>query len=247
MTEPKRYLLIACAVLSRECYLCASRSKNLIDIRILEQGLHDIGEAKMSARLQEEIDAVDSGMYDAVLLAYGLCSNGIRGLHANVPLVVPRAHDCITLLMGSKEKYREYFDHNPGTYYRSVGWVERATSHLSNPDSTTTQMGMSTYREYVEKYGEENAAYLMETMGDWLRNYTKLAYINTHVGDFEDLKEGTRHDAEERGWNYEEIDGNTDLILRLMDGQWDDDDFLTVPPGEHIESDYDESIVTSAK
>jgi hypothetical protein len=59
----------------------------------------------MSARIQESIDRVDPARHEAVLLGYGLCNNGVVGLHAPVPLVISRAHDCITLLLGSRERY----------------------------------------------------------------------------------------------------------------------------------------------
>ena len=33
---------------------------------------------------------------------------------------------------------------------------------------------------------------------------------------------------------YEEIDGDTNLIFRLMNGEWDEEDFLIIPPGNRI-------------
>ena len=240
---PRRFALITCAVLIRECYHCASLSKNIIDVRSLEQGLHDIGEAKMSARLQEEIDAVDHEKYDTILLGYGLCNNGIRGLRSSVPLVIPRAHDCITLLIGSKEKYQEYFNQNPGTFYQSVGWIERLCSPLSNPDSTVALMGMSTREDYVAKYGEENAKYIMETVGDWRKNYSKLAYIDTGVGDTETCKESAKSEARECSWEYEEVRGDMAILQRLVDGQWDKEDFLVVVPGDTVQPSLDDEVI----
>ncbi len=105
--KQQKFLLISCAVLARECYYCASVSKNIIDLKILEQGLHDVGEVKMAASLQDTINKVETDKYDAILLAYGLCNNGIRNLHAELPLVIPRAHDCITLAYGLKEGISE--------------------------------------------------------------------------------------------------------------------------------------------
>lgn len=243
MEQPKRYMLIACAVLYRECYYCAALSRNVVDVRLCEKGLHDIGAEKMSARLQIEIDAVDAGKYDAILLAYGLCNNGTLGLHAKIPIVLPRAHDCITLLLGSKEKYLEYFNQNSGTYFRSSGWIERETSCLDNPDSTMSQMGLSTYREYVEKYGEENAKYIMETLGGGMQHYSRLAYIDTHVGDMQNYKDDVARQAAEKNWKYDEVQGSTDLIMRLLNGEWDDKDFLTLYPGQIAEASHDECII----
>jgi hypothetical protein len=243
MESQKHYIFLACEILSREGCYCSALSKNIIDIHLLEQGLHDIGEEKMCSRLQHEIDAVDVEKYDAILLGYGLCNNGIRGLRSKIPLVIPRAHDCITLLLGSKEKYDDYFHKNPGTFYMSVGWVERAKSHLSNPESTTSIMGMGTYEEYVEKYGEEKAKYLMDVLNDQLKNYNKLAYIDTHVGDFEHYKEQVKLQAREKGWEYEELDGSTKLILDMMNGLWNEQDYLVVKPGQTIKPSYDADII----
>lgn len=243
---PKRYLLIACAVLGRECYHCAAKSRNIIDIKLLDKGLHDIGEAGMRLKLQAAIDASETEKYDALLLAYGLCNNGIKHLHAPVPIVVPRAHDCITLFMGSKEKYKEYFDSNPGVYYKTTGWIERGSLSLENNHSTLTQIGISTYQQYVEQYGEENAKYLMETLGGGLANYEKLAYIDMGLGNFQDYKDEVKKEAGEKGWKYEEIHGDITLMEHLIDGNWNKEEFLVIQPGETIEPSYDNNIIKSS-
>ena len=36
----------------------------------------------MAAKLQEVVDRTPEGMYDAMLLGYGLCGNGLDGLTA---------------------------------------------------------------------------------------------------------------------------------------------------------------------
>ncbi|OGJ85929.1 MAG: hypothetical protein A2487_18175 [Candidatus Raymondbacteria bacterium RifOxyC12_full_50_8] len=245
MSLPARYKLIACEILYREICFCLSQCKTIVDVTFMEKGLHDMGEAKMAGRLQEEVDKIDTAKYDAILLAYGLCNNGIRGLHAaRLPLVVPRAHDCITLLLGSKEKYAEYFKNNPGTYFKSTGWIERDTGCDTNSQSITSQLGMHrTYQEYVDRYGEENATYLMETLGDWTKNYTKMAYLDTGIGDFPEYRDQTRELAREKGWAFEELRGNTNLLLRLVNGEWPNESFLVVPPCKSIIPAYDEGII----
>ena len=237
-------MLIACAVVHRECYHCAALSRNIVDIHLCDKGLHDIGSGKMCAKLQDEIDAVDCSRYDAILLGYGLCNNGTLGLGANIPIVIPRAHDCITLLMGSKERYREYFDAHPGTYYLSSGWVERGTSGLEGDPSTTASMGMRSYEDYVEQYGKETADYLMETLG-MMQHYTALAYIDTHVGDFPEYKADARRRAAGDGWEYAELSGSTELIMRMLDGEWDEDSFLVVEPGRTAAASYGDDILKS--
>lgn len=236
MGESKRYKLIACDILFREVCLCASKCKNIIDVTFMPKGLHDMGKRGMSETLQAEIDKVDDKKYEAILLGYALCNNGVCGLHAKLPIVIPKAHDCITLLLGSRERYDKYFYENLGTYFLSPGWIERSTNPNDNASSITSQLGMNkTYQEYVEKYGEENAKYLMEMLGDWLKNYKKITYIDTKTGNPEYLKEFARQQAREHQWEYEEIDGDINLIFRLLNGDWDSEDFLIIPPGQTIE------------
>ena len=124
----KRYQLIVCKVLQREAYYCAARSKNVIDIVLIQQGLHDEPD-KLHTQLVESLKTtadIAGKKYDAQLLGYGLCSNGIVGLSCEIPIVAPRGHDCMTLLLGSKEKYRDYFDTHKGIYWYSSGWIENA-------------------------------------------------------------------------------------------------------------------------
>ena len=102
------------------------RSPNLIDANYLPTGLHDTGSKLMREAIQQAVNAAEGKGYEAIALGYALCGTGLAGVRArSVPLVIPRAHDCIALLMGSRDKYKQYFNENPGTYYRSIGWVER--------------------------------------------------------------------------------------------------------------------------
>ena len=244
MIYQKRRKLIACEVLFREICYCAAMSSGIVDITFMEKGLHDVGTERMSARLQAEIDKVNTETYDAILLCYGLCNNGICNLRSPLPLVVPRAHDCITLLMGSKEKYKTYFDGNPGTFFLSPGWLERNKDPGDTEDSVPSQMGiMKTYEEYVELYDEETAKYLMETLGGWLKNYKKNAFVNTHVGDETLYREMTKRFSKERDWEFEEVSGDTGLIYRLLSGDWNDDEFLVIPPSASIVPSYDDGVI----
>jgi len=106
-----RILLIGCEVIIRELCDAVARSPHVVDARFLSKGLHDRGARVMRAGLQAAIDEAeaDARKYDAIALGYGLCGNGLAGLEArSVPLVLPRAHDCITLLMGSRIEFERY-------------------------------------------------------------------------------------------------------------------------------------------
>ncbi|NLV73779.1 MAG: DUF1638 domain-containing protein [Chloroflexi bacterium] len=243
-----RYKLIACDVFARLAYYCAALSPNLIDIEFLEKGLH-VEPANLRSELNAHINAVDPAVYDAILLAYGLCGNSVVGLRAGeLPLVIPRAHDCITLFLGSAAQYAQEAREHPGTYWYTPDYIERgraATDVVALGSSGIEDM-QGVYAEYVEKYGQDNADYLMEVMGAWTAHYDRAVYIRTCEATFPDLSAVVRETAERRGWNYVEMAGSLLLIRDLIDGRWDDERYLVVQPGQAIEPSNDAGVVRSA-
>ena len=244
-----RLKLIACEIFYRELCAAVARSINQVDVEFLPKGLHDIGQAGMSARLKEVLTAVDETKYDAVLLGYALCSNGLVGLTArNIPLVVPRAHDCITLFLGSKERYLDYFQGHPGVYFKTSGWIERGEGLTQYHEDSIQHLSgmMQTYEQLAAKYGEDNARFLYDQLCNMLRNYSGLCYIEMGIEPDDRFERQARQQAAERGWTFEKLAGDMTLIQRLVDGPWDDGRFLVVPPGGCLAASFDERIIKLA-
>jgi len=239
--------LISCEVLYREMCSAVAGSPNRVDIEFLPKGLHDLGAEPMRDRLAEVVARVDESRYDAVLLGYGLCNNGLVGLTArSIPLVVPRAHDCITLFLGSKERYLDYFNSNSGVYFRTTGWIERSDPGDLQQFTIQHNSGMDmSYEELVAKYGEENAKFLYEQLGDRTRNYGQLTFIEMGIEADGSFEKRSREEAAERGWQFEKVEGDLSLIRRLVDGPWQNGDFLVVPPGGRITAAYNDMIITT--
>jgi hypothetical protein len=243
-----RLKLIACEILYRELCTAVARSANKIDVEFLSKGLHDIGAAGMSARLTEALAAVDKEKYDAVLFGYALCSNGLVGLTApSIPLVVPRAHDCITLFLGNKERYLDYFQSHPGVYFKTSGWIERGEGLSQYPqDAIHHQAGMmQTYEQLVAKYGEDNAKFLYEQLCNMTRNYSGLTFIAMGI-EPDRFEQQAREQAAERNWKFERLAGDMSLLQQLLDGPWDEERFLVVPPGGRIAASFDERVIKLA-
>lgn len=237
-----RLKFIVCKVLQREAYFCAAKSVNTVDIYLMAQGLHNEPD-KLRAKVQEELDNIIDSQeraYDGVLLGYALCSNGIVGLKPKIPLVVPRGHDCITLLLGSKEKYKEYFDSHRGVYWYSSGWIE-------NNDQPSKERCENMLAEYIEKYGEDNGQYLMEMEQSWYKEYGWATYVDTGFGDVEKYKRFTKDCAEFLKWDYDELPGDLTLMQRLVDGDWNDKEFLTIQPGQAIAEDLTNEGIIKAE
>jgi hypothetical protein len=230
-----RLKLIGCEVLYRELCAAVARSINQVDVEFLPKGLHDLGRASMLARLQQAVDDVEDTRYEAVVLGYGLCGNGLAGLRArSLPLVIPRAHDCITLFLGSRERYIDYFQSHPGVYFWTSGWIERG-------DGLASQMSIA-YEDLVERHGEENARYIREEL---IKNYRQFTFIEMGIEPDGRFERRTRDEAAARGWTFEKVEGDLRFIRRLVDGPWDVPDFLFVPAGSHVVVRHDDGIIAA--
>jgi hypothetical protein len=237
-----RLKLISCEVLFREmCDACA-HSSHQVDLEFLPQGLHNLGAKPMSAKIQEVVDNTPEGVYEAVLLGYGLCGNGLDGLTArHTRLVLPRAHDCLALLMGSRERYQAYFEDNPGTYYRSTGWLER---NKSLQQLTHNTMGFDESLEAMtRKYGEDNGRYLYEEMTRYRSQYRKLTFIETGLEAGGKFVAEASAEAKEKGWSFERLPGNLAWLRRMVEGEWAEAEFVVAARGQRIVASYDNRVV----
>lgn len=236
MNKPKKYYVISCHMLWREFCHFASLSENIFNFRFLKQGLHNTPDL-LRKELQEAIDTVDNDGYNAILIGYGLCSNGIVGITSRkTRLVVMKGHDCITFLLGSKERYKSYFDSHPGTYWYSPGWIDTGTQPGKDRYETV-------YQEYLEKYGEDNAQYLMDMDEGWYREYSNAAYVDLGLCDASQYKKYTKDCAQWLKWNYDEMEGNKHLLTDFVSGNWNSEDFLIAEPGQRIIASNDNRII----
>jgi hypothetical protein len=235
-----RLKLLSCEVLYREMCDVVAHSPHQVDLEFLAKGRHDLGAEGMRQALQAAVDRMDGSGFDAVLLGYALCGNGLAGVTArSLPLVIPRAHDCIALLMGSRERYQQYFDDNPGTYFRSTGWLERG--------GNLEQLSGYVLTDLTSKYGEESGRYLYEQLTSYRRSYRQLAYIRTGIEGDTSFEERARAEAASRGWEFNVIDGHLNLFRRLVSGDWSAEDFLVVLPGYCVAATYDDAVVAAER
>lgn len=190
----------------------------------------------MTESLQRTIDDIDES--SLVVLGYGLCGNGLDGIHSGEHvLLVPRANDCITLLLGSRQAYAREFGAVPGTYYLSKGWLQSGSHPLSE------------YREYEQKYGSEEADWILDQQ---YQNYERLALVAHSPAELAAHRPAAQEVARfcrRWGMRYEEILGSDDYVRRLVDAahevrrdgtaaaQQIGRDFLIIPPSAEIRQD----------
>jgi hypothetical protein len=188
----------------------------------LEQSLHRTPQ-KMPAAVQEEINKAVNGDEDYIVLGYGLCSNGILGVRpVRQPVVIPRAHDCISLFLGSVERYQEEHGKEPGTYYLTKGWIDEGKSPLG------------ILAEYAQRYGKETAEWVIR---EELKNYKRIALVDSGNGISEGHRAHARENARFLNLKYEEIKGSVDYFARMFREPWGKD-FLILQPGQEVKQAF---------
>jgi hypothetical protein len=209
-----RTKVVACATVIEEMRPLLPEG---VTCEVLDFGLH-LTPQKLRTRLQETIDAA-SAAADTIILGYGLCSMAVVGLKATRrTLVVPRVDDCIAIFLGSRSAYQAQAGREPGTYYLTKGWIEVNDTPLAE------------HARLVERYGPQQADRMIKLL---LKNYTRVALINTGQYEQHRYREVARLMAERFGLRYEEIPGSTALVKKMIYGPWDGD-FVIAYPGDTI-------------
>lgn len=229
--------VLACELLYREVCYCVAQSRTIVDIELLPKQVSEQARPAMCVALQATVDAQADQGYDAVALAFGLCHGGMIGVRATgIPLIAPRAHDCVTLLFGHKQRFMDFFKDHPNTRYQSSGMIEREFTDEDMEKRAARQLGLDkSYADYVAEYGEENAKYIMEVMGTWGQNYDSIAYIDMGLVTDLGYDQVTQEYASARNWTYHKIQGDLRLIHHLLNGDWPDAEFLVLRPGQTIQ------------
>jgi len=245
-----RLKLIACEILYREFCAAVALSANQVDVEFCPKGLHDIGqqvdEQAGSRTCSPNVDHVASTTQ--CCSATACAATGCRAGGQDVPLVLPKAHDCITLFLGARERYQE--EHSRvATYWYVADQLERNDGYVAGAGglaigSDTDEQIEATRAAYVAKYGEDNAAYLMEVLGGWREHYGRAAFVAMGVADETASEATAREEADRRGWAFERIEGSMVLLKRLIDGDWNED-MLVLQPGERLAMSWDDDVVKS--
>jgi hypothetical protein len=200
-------------------------------VTFLDYGLHQVP-ARMTRTLQEAINDIEEP--SLVVVGYGLCGNGLKGLKAGQhTLLVPRVDDCIALLLGSRRAYLREFETEPGTYWLSKGWLESGSHPLKE------------YNEYVSRYGPEQAIWIMDQQYQHYRRLVLVAHSQEELDAYRPQAQEVARFCERWGMRYQELLGSDSLVRRLVElAQCADgdsallhqasDDFLVIPPGGEI-------------
>ncbi len=227
--------VIACAVLAADMKFHARSQGMDLDYTFLEAGLHN-NPKRLKEKLQAAIDDIsDRQDGDRIIIGYGVCGKGSIGVRSRqIPLVIPKVHDCIALFLGGDPAYKAQFEKFPGTYYLSAGWCEENTEPISQrrqqvwmgPDKVE-------YDDLLKSHGKDTADTTFKFFNSWQNNYQRAAFIETVAKSSSEYEAQAREMAQTYGWEYEKILGSHTLIAKMMTADHTDDQVLFVPP-DHI-------------
>jgi hypothetical protein len=184
-------------------------------------GLH-LHPDKLRAELQRLLD--DSPGYEAIILAFGLCGGAVRDLKTpHSPLIIPRVHDCIPLLLGSREAFQCCSAEETGTFYMSCGWI------------LTERNILSEHQRVREKFGEKKAAAILSRT---YSGYKKLLFIHTNCENDAAVLEQSREMARLLELKHATTVGDPAYLQKIVNGPWDSADFIQLPAGGTIEESW---------
>jgi len=182
----------------------------------LEGGLHNHPE-----RLRDRLNEALAGLGGAgrVLMALGHCGGACSGLkNPGYELIIPRADDCLSLLMGSLE-IRQRVSRLCPTYFLTAGWL-RHTENL-----------ITSFSRDCGLFGRERAERAYRIM---LKHYRRLGFIDTGAYDLAEEELSTAPLAAIVGLELQRLPGDLAWLRRLLTGPWDGGDFIVVRPGEGL-------------
>lgn len=212
-------LLLACNTIADEINLAIEKTGFNYPVRWVESGLH-IDPSSLSKRLQQELGEIHD--VEDVLLGFGFCGNSLIGITPpRFRLIIPKVDDCITLLLGSREK-RRVVSSEAGTYFLTRGWL----LHEQNI--------WKEYKICVKRHGKSKTDKIYKMI---LAHYKRLGIIETGAYNLEEFLEKAKLMSEDLKLNCEVIPGTLSFVEKLLTGPWDDD-FIKINPGETVTFDH---------
>jgi hypothetical protein len=222
-----RLQLISCDLFRCEVQAAAARSPNRIDTVFLKKPSHQLTEPERVSRLQALIHRARRARYHAVLVAAGSCQGGLAGLRAgSIPLVLPRARDCLSLVLE-----------------QSSGTVPPA---LDDPSALAPPGWVAASRAVARRSGRPSTPQHV-TPGH--KTLSQIASCLRYSGLQDSLLEAwkwRRHlpgDAPDSSLEPQPARRPLTLLGKMVDGYWNYPDFVVVPPGWQVVVDQDRGVI----
>lgn len=241
-----RYLYIICAVIKDEMYTLLHKNGKDSMLWELPAQLHD-QPVMLCEELRKQLEKADAlptsqedpkqGI-DGIVLAMGLCGGALDGIRTGRhPVFIPRAHDCVTLYLGSKERYDKLFDqYNGRAYWFTLAFMKQGCL-------PTKERFEEMHKIYAEHYDEENAEYLVDLEKAALREYRVLSRVDSLASPNIELVRVCAECSRDNGWSIESHDIDLRLFKSMAEGRFPQEEFLRVPPRCTVSQTNDSRVI----
>ncbi len=192
--------IICCKVLEKEIKQIASGIPEVTHLEVMDWGLHtqpDILRETLCRRIE-----VLQNEVQAIVLGYGRCQalDKIPRTY-KVPVYYPQAEDCIGVLLGQK-RYEQELNNEAGTWFLTPGW---------------TEMGMEfVFHELQLNHLAQKNIDPLKVAHRMLKDYTRALFIDSQVGDPEQLLEKAQMIANEFHLRLETTHGSLVQLENIL-------------------------------
>jgi YHS domain-containing protein len=232
-----KLLFICCGVLTDEMEAALLKTGVEGEVLTVSEHLH-LEPEKLKIEIQKILDEMTYD-YKAVVLVFGLCGGALNGIKTNgLTVIVPKVHDCISFFLGSAKKYSTLFSEYGGKAY----WFTK--SFLKQGFLPTPQMYEKKRAEFAEQFDEDSADYLVEMEKESLLNYHTCSVVDDKSCPCEELEKAAKACADAYGWTTHCHEIQDEFFIKIASGEYDEDEFLIVPPFKTIVQSNDENILT---
>ncbi|MCL2817212.1 MAG: DUF1638 domain-containing protein [Clostridiales bacterium] len=205
-------LLITCPLLKEEVLLAQRECAVFPPTLFLPESVHE-----RPSSLPQTLEALTAGgeVSGPLLLAGGWCGHGLAGYRPPLPLVVPKASDCLELLLFPQKKEK-------GVYYLTGAWLQ---SEKTLPRQ---------YQQACAKHGEQAAARIF---GRVFAGYHTLCLLENPVRPCGNDPEDLRLLARLFRLELKKAPSGGILLQKLLRGEWEEH-FHVFPAGEPVAAFY---------